>query len=548
MYEEIKFEELAPWAVLILTLAGGLLRVFAIGSKGMWLDETFSVWMASHSPSEMLQWLVRIDQHPPLYYLVLHAWMGRYGQAAAQVRTLSALFGAGAIPIIYLIGKRLSGVKVGLAAAVLLAFSPLHVYYAQETRMYTLLTFNAAAAIYALARLLTDERASLPVGRQLRAYQQAWRTAGPDEPAPEDGFSYQAGPPQSGWRAWLYRHRLPPIQAVETDLAWLALVVFTAATLLSHNTAVLFLLAINLFVFGLIVYQSRIKPGAQPALQAPSLGNWVKAQIGILILWSPWIVPFFKQASQVDRRFWLPKPTGEIVAQTVRSLLNASAPGVAFQTVMLWVMMLLLGLGLIYYRKKLAIFIFLACLAMLPFLGELLVSLRRPIFYERTLIWITVPALLLLAAGIVQLKYRPVMLLVLGIIAANYLFSAGDYFRFYQKEDWYTPAGYISLFSEPGDLILFNSNFVEIPFNYYFQPYEERHALQVEKLGVPLDLFASGVPEPLMTAEQVPGADRPAERAQAGLAGVQPRIVHRPAGVDPTDTGLPQAVNPGAGI
>jgi len=41
-------------------------------------------------------------------------------------------------------------------------------------------------------------------------------------------------------------------------------------------------------------------------------------------------------------------------------------------------------------------------------------------------------------------------------------------------------------------LVLFNSNFVEIPFNYYFDPYEEQYSLQVKELGVPLDLFDSG--------------------------------------------------------
>jgi len=46
----------------------------------------------------------------------------------------------------------------------------------------------------------------------------------------------------------------------------------------------------------------------------------------------------------------------------------------------------------------------------------------------------------------------------------------------------------------------FNSNFVEIPFDYYFKPYEEAYSLQVVEQGVPLDLFERGVLEPQMTA------------------------------------------------
>jgi uncharacterized membrane protein len=49
------------------------------GHKGLWLDETFSVWMASHSVADMLQWIVTIDQHPPLYYLLLHYWIASAG-------------------------------------------------------------------------------------------------------------------------------------------------------------------------------------------------------------------------------------------------------------------------------------------------------------------------------------------------------------------------------------------------------------------------------------------------------------------------------------
>ena len=182
MNEEIELEEFAPWLVIIITLIGGFLRVLLLGTKGMWLDETFSVWLANHSVADMLQWIVRIDQHPPLYYLLLHYWIALNGDTPYYVRLLSALFGAGTIPIIYLIGKRISGAVMGLAAAVLLALSLFNIYFAQETRMYTLLTFNAAVAIYALVRLLTDSRSVRPIGSQFREYLHAWRTPGPVEP------------------------------------------------------------------------------------------------------------------------------------------------------------------------------------------------------------------------------------------------------------------------------------------------------------------------------------------------------------------------------
>ena len=507
MDEEIDFEEFAPWLVLVITLIGVWLRVFLLAKNGLWLDEAFSLWMANHSVVEMLQWTVKIDQHPPLYYLLLHFWIARYGDSPFYVRLLSVLFGAGTIPIIYLIGKRMSGVMMGLAAAMFLAFSVFNIYFAQETRMYTLLTFNAAVAIYALVRLLTDSRSVKPIGSQFREYIQSWRKSESVEPDTKEEFSYKDETSyQSGWRAWISRHRWSPIRTIETDLAWIVFIVFSAATMLSHNTAVFFPLAANIFVLGLMLYKKIKKSGSRPALQAPSFGNWVKAQIGIFLLWSPWIVSFFKQASAVNQRFWIPEPTWDAVIEVLKSFLNPSDQFPASYARVIWSLyVLMLCLGLVHFREKFSKFLFLAVLFTIPFLGELIVSIQRPIFYGRTLIWTTIPLFLVLAAGIAQLRNRFLMILVLGSIVAINLFSAGDYYRFFQKEDWSTPAGYVANFAEKDDLVLFNSNFVEIPFNYYFKNYESQYSIQVEKQGVPLDLFDSGILEPEMTENDIPG-------------------------------------------
>jgi hypothetical protein len=190
----------------------------------------------------------------------------------------------------------------------------------------------------------------------------------------------------------------------------------------------------------------------------------------------------------------------------LKFFLNASAPMPSSQAVVIWgLYVLVLCLGLVHLRKKFSQFLFLTALFAIPFLGELIVSIRRPIFYDRTLIWTTLPLFLVLAAGIAQLRFRFLIICVTGILGTINLFSVGDYYRFYQKEDWSTAAGYVAKFAEKDDLVLFNSNFVEIPFNYYFRTYENLYRIQVEKQGVPLDLFDSGVPEPEMTANDIPG-------------------------------------------
>lgn len=504
--EENEIEWLAPWLVIFITLVGFGLRVFAIGNKGLWLDESFSVWLGNQSVGNMLQWIVKIDQHPPLYYLLLHYWIALKGDTPDSVRLLSALFGTITIPVIYLIGKRMSGVVMGLAAAVILALSPFNIRFAQETRMYTLLTFNAAVAIYALVRLLTDSRSVRPFGSQFREYLHAWRTSGQVEPDTEGDFSYALETRnQTGWRARIFRHRWLPIQTIETDLAWVAFIVFSAATMLSHNTAVLFPLATNIFVLGLMLFQRIKKSSCLPAFQAPSFWNWVKAQIGIFLLWSPWIFAFIKQASRVYQEFWIPKPSWNTVIQVFKSFLNDFMPDQASLAKMIWILYaLVLCLGLVHYLKKFSQFLFLAALIAIPFLGELIVSIRRPIFYDRTLIWTTIPLFLVLAAGIAQLRFRIIIIVVIAILGFNNLFSTSDYYKFMQKEDWANAAGYVAYFTQKDDLILFNATWVQIPFDYYYKTYEEQYSLQVERHGVPVDMFDSGILEPKMTESDIP--------------------------------------------
>ncbi len=209
--------------------------------------------------------------------------------------------------------------------------------------------------------------------------------------------------------------------------------------------------------------------------------------------------------------------------QVLKSFLNSSAPIPANLATVIWILYaLVLCLGLVHYRKKISQFLFLAALFAIPFLGELIVSIWRPIFWDRTLIWTTIPLFLVLAAGIAQLKFRFLIILVLGSLGTINLFSAGDYYRFYQKEDWNTAAGYVAGFAEKDDLVLFNSNFVEIPFDYYFKPYETYYYIQVEKRGVPLDLFDSGILEPKMTTNDIPGLISLLSGHNQSLAGLQP--------------------------
>src|SRR5947209_4942564 len=87
-----------PVALGILVVAGVVLRFFA--RQALWLDESQSVAIARlplHGPGTTLWEGLKEDGSPPLYYLLLHAWVVLFGTGTAVVRALSAVLNLAAI-------------------------------------------------------------------------------------------------------------------------------------------------------------------------------------------------------------------------------------------------------------------------------------------------------------------------------------------------------------------------------------------------------------------------------------------------------------------
>jgi hypothetical protein len=122
----------AALTVVSLALRVGQLRFH------YWIDEAISVGIASH-PLHELHALLRQDGSPPLYYVMLHGWMGLWGHGEVATHALSLLFAVLTVPLAYWGGAGLSGRRAGAYAAILAAGLPFLTEYAQETRMYSLL-------------------------------------------------------------------------------------------------------------------------------------------------------------------------------------------------------------------------------------------------------------------------------------------------------------------------------------------------------------------------------------------------------------------------
>jgi len=454
-----------PWPLLLLLLIGASLRFYQHASKNIWLDEAFSIWLANQPLHLLWGWLIKIDQHPPLYYSLLHFWQLLFGDLQGAVRTLSALCSTLALPFFYAAARRFLDQPTALVATLLLTLAPFHVRYAQEARMYALLTLTVAVTLYLLARLLWDARAAQP--------------------------------------RWL----------------WPAFAVAQATIMLTHNlAAVFFPLSLNLAIGGTLLWRAhRGHDVTLPALNRPNFAwCWVRAQALALACWLPWSVPFLIQSAGVDREFWLDFPTGIRLYEAFHTFHLAYQPGWPIPWLVVDLLYWALGLlGIYALRRRGALLCLLLSLFLTPLLGALLISLRRPLFVEHTLIWITLPYYLLIAAGALDLtrwataigragprrwlaSLGPTLLLV-GLVALHGQ-ALDHYYRNVEKEGWAEAAAYVAARAEPTDLLLFNATWVQLPFDYYFRHYQR----PVTMHGVPVDLFDRGVLEPKMRAADLP--------------------------------------------
>jgi 4-amino-4-deoxy-L-arabinose transferase-like glycosyltransferase len=225
----------------LVLLAVGV-RLARLSFQPLWWDEGWSLYFATTDTATMLE-RTAVDIHPPLYYLLLQAWIQVLGKGVLSVRLLSVAIGTFAVPLIFAVGRRLLGRSGGLLVAFLLAISPFHVYYSQEVRMYGLVTLLGLAAFYFALR---------------------WH-----QPAVEPGDGEGGGAPLA--QAAVSTHRAP--------WSLVAYILVATAALYTQYYAVFLLLALNLVV---------VVDWARARRPARELAIWLGAQVGVALLFLPW--------------------------------------------------------------------------------------------------------------------------------------------------------------------------------------------------------------------------------------------------------------------
>ena len=131
-----------PQVVDLAALAGlvGLLAFLWGRARSVlfWTDEGIAVGISSHAFGSIPD-LLRQDGSPPLYYLLLNVWMSLFGSSEAATHILSLGFALATVPVALWAGWSLFGRRAGWICASLMALNPFLAYYANETRMYSLM-------------------------------------------------------------------------------------------------------------------------------------------------------------------------------------------------------------------------------------------------------------------------------------------------------------------------------------------------------------------------------------------------------------------------
>jgi hypothetical protein len=191
-----------------LTVLAAVLRFWRIGHQSFWYDESFTVLLVGHSPSQMLGLLPQTELTPPLYYLLAWPWARVFGYGEAGVRSLSALAGVATIPAVYAAAAKLVSRRAGLIAAAIAACNPLLVWYSQEARSYAVLILFTTLSLVAFAHA----RLPQPTTRRLAA----WALAASLTVATHY-FGVLVVAPEAVWLLWVHRRDrriLPAVAAV----------------------------------------------------------------------------------------------------------------------------------------------------------------------------------------------------------------------------------------------------------------------------------------------------------------------------------------------
>jgi uncharacterized membrane protein len=163
MKQDIRFEKFSSvFTVFVILLIAIFLRLFKLGEQGLFLDEALS-WLHSQFPSYELIGILGHLNHVPLYFFILKLYLIFAPQTEFALRSLSVLFSLLNLLIVILIMYRWWGIRASIFSGWLITISSLDIYYAQDVRMYTLLSFLWVVSFGLLLEIVKGRKRLFPL-------------------------------------------------------------------------------------------------------------------------------------------------------------------------------------------------------------------------------------------------------------------------------------------------------------------------------------------------------------------------------------------------
>lgn len=281
------------WTLLILHGAG-LFMLRGAGRYTVFDDEAFSCRRYAMPLGEMLSALWHgAEPDPPLYYVLENLWVSVFGVGPLGLRSLSIFMFLAGLLFIRAAGQAWFDRRTGLAAMLLCALHPAHLFFGFAARWYSLMFLCTAIVLWLTARLVK----AVPSDRIPSAERESTGEATADRP----GIFLLLFRPS--WR-WSERRLI---------LGWS---VAAAAACYTNYYGPVFC------AFALLAgaLHGRKRPG--------SSRTWALAAVGAVILYIPWLAPLLRQAFSFPVAEFTWTAVGASAARTVMALLAGNLASV----------------------------------------------------------------------------------------------------------------------------------------------------------------------------------------------------------------------------
>ena len=443
---------LLPLFIVILAFS---VRLYRLDAQSIWWDEGHSIQMAS-APITQISMLPGMDVHPPGFFAALHGWMSIAGRSKFALRFFSVMFSVLTVAWVMRFGWMLRWHCVGIWAGLLMAISPFFVAYAQEVRMYAMVTFFATGSVYYLWQITS--RSEWEVSNK--------GAIGIDDFGKISRISSSLNP--SRWGRSLesspQREEIEGGEDFQTRLTYvfripylIPYILFTTISLYTHYFTIFLLGFENLMWLAWFM--------RRPS-KVTQIWLWFGSQLAILLLFAPQLQRTLQQVTTYTNPNLNPPTLGYFITHNWQAYTLGLTINSDEVVPYLWALGILLIFGIIINhqspivnRQLLWVFSWL----FIPMALFFIVLQQQPSYEPRYLMLATPSLMLLFAVALTSRRWM--QWLGLGVVGF-FIIGLVSYFSdaAYAKDDADAVAEFLAAETTPSDIVLVD---VPHPFHYY---------------------------------------------------------------------------------